>query len=197
MHELLDTLSWPFFDDDNRRARARPPRRWIDAGACPAIDDTADERDTVPRRWSRALRTMAAWLRHAVATDGPLDVRSLCSNPRGACPSSRPRRLRVRNAGARERAHRVCSEAPTLQKLAYLQEPTAERRARIAAFALSEPDAGSDVGAVIDHARRVRRRHDGCSNGTKTWISNGALADYYVVSSRAPRTRRRRPAPVA
>jgi acyl-CoA dehydrogenase len=50
---------------------------------------------------------------------------------------------------------------------------------KIAAFALSEPDAGSDVAAM---ATRAIQTADGWTlNGTKTWISNGDLADFYVV----------------
>lgn len=51
--------------------------------------------------------------------------------------------------------------------------------ARLAAFALSEPDAGSDVGAL-----RTRAEEDGDElvlNGTKMWISNGALAEFTVT----------------
>ena len=50
---------------------------------------------------------------------------------------------------------------------------------KIAAFALSEPDAGSDVAGMQTTARAV----DGgwVLDGTKTWISNGDLADFYVV----------------
>ncbi len=54
----------------------------------------------------------------------------------------------------------------------------------IAAFALSEPEAGSDVGAMTTEARA-----DGDAyvlNGQKTWISNGGIADFYVVFARAP-----------
>lgn len=51
---------------------------------------------------------------------------------------------------------------------------------QIAAFALSEPDAGSDVAGMRTTARRA---DDGgwVLDGTKTWISNGGLADFYVV----------------
>ena len=52
----------------------------------------------------------------------------------------------------------------------------------IAAFALSEPEAGSDVAAM-----RCEARQDGDSyvlNGEKTWISNGGIADFYVLFAR-------------
>ena len=54
--------------------------------------------------------------------------------------------------------------------------------AAIAAFAISEPDAGSDVAAW-----RPRRERDGNGfviDGEKTWISNAGIADYYVVFAR-------------
>ncbi len=52
----------------------------------------------------------------------------------------------------------------------------------IAAFALSEPKSGSDVANIATSAQR-----DGSSyvlNGEKTWISNGGIADFYVVFAR-------------
>ncbi|MEX1167745.1 MAG: acyl-CoA dehydrogenase family protein, partial [Hydrogenophaga sp.] len=52
----------------------------------------------------------------------------------------------------------------------------------IAAFALSEPDAGSDVAAM---ACSATADGDGyVLNGEKTWISNGGIADFYVVFAR-------------
>ena len=67
------------------------------------------------------------------------------------------------------------------QKKAYL--PPVMRGERLAAFALSEPQAGSDLGALATTARR-----DGGGwvlDGVKTWISNGGIADHYVVFARA------------
>ena len=52
----------------------------------------------------------------------------------------------------------------------------------IAAFALSEPDAGSDVAAMRTSARR--EGGDYRLDGTKTWISNGGIADFYCVFAR-------------
>ena len=54
--------------------------------------------------------------------------------------------------------------------------------ARIAAFALSEPDAGSDVVAISTTG--VRDSTGWRLDGVKTWISNGGLADFYVVFAR-------------
>jgi acyl-CoA dehydrogenase len=52
----------------------------------------------------------------------------------------------------------------------------------IAAFALSEPQAGSDVAAM--QCAAVQDGDDYVLNGEKTWISNGGIADFYVVFAR-------------
>ena len=52
----------------------------------------------------------------------------------------------------------------------------------ISAFALSEPNAGSDVAAMATEA--VVEGDDYILNGTKTWISNGGIADFYTVFAR-------------
>jgi acyl-CoA dehydrogenase len=52
----------------------------------------------------------------------------------------------------------------------------------IAAFALTEPDAGSDVAAMALSARRADGRY--ILDGEKTFISNGGIADFYVVFAR-------------
>ena len=66
------------------------------------------------------------------------------------------------------------------QKTHYL--PAVASGKKIAAFALSELEAGSDVSAIACEARR-----DGdffVINGTKSWISNAGVADFYVVFAR-------------
>jgi alkylation response protein AidB-like acyl-CoA dehydrogenase len=52
----------------------------------------------------------------------------------------------------------------------------------IAAFALSEPDAGSDVAAMTTHARKDGG--DWVIDGCKTWISNGGIANFYTLFAR-------------
>jgi acyl-CoA dehydrogenase len=67
------------------------------------------------------------------------------------------------------------------QKQRYL--PRAASGEAIAAFALSEPDAGSDVQAM---ASTAKRKGDAWTlEGVKTWISNGGIADFYVTFARA------------
>jgi acyl-CoA dehydrogenase len=60
--------------------------------------------------------------------------------------------------------------------------PRVARGEAIGAFALSEPDAGSDVAALACSAR-IDGGH-AVLDGEKTWISNGGIADFYVVFAR-------------
>ena len=53
----------------------------------------------------------------------------------------------------------------------------------IAAFALSEPDAGSDVQALSTTAKKTA--HGWVLDGVKTWISNGGIAHFYVVFAKS------------
>jgi acyl-CoA dehydrogenase len=52
----------------------------------------------------------------------------------------------------------------------------------IAAFALTEPDAGSDVASITTTAKRVEDAY--VINGTKRFISNAGVADFYTVFAR-------------
>ncbi len=61
--------------------------------------------------------------------------------------------------------------------------PPVARGERIAAFALSEPEAGSDVAALATVAEPDGPDHVRIT-GEKTWISNGGIADHYVVFAR-------------
>ena len=165
-----DFLSWPFFDDTHRALRT-DLQRFVTEPEFVVHDD--DERATC-RRLVKTLGA-AGWLRHA-ATD--LEVRSLCL---------------IRETLAYH--HGLADFAFAMQGLGsapinlygsdelkskYLP-PTAAGDA-IAAFALSEPDAGSDVAAIATTAETDG--DDYVLNGTKTWISNGGIADYYVVFAR-------------
>lgn len=72
------------------------------------------------------------------------------------------------------------------QKAGYLDDVAQGRK--IAAFALSEPNAGSDVGGMCCEAARQQGGY--VLNGEKMWISNGGIADFYVVFAREPGTAR-------
>ena len=61
--------------------------------------------------------------------------------------------------------------------------PEVAKGRKIAAFALSEPDAGSDVAAMQCQAEH--KNGQWVLNGSKTWISNGGIADFYCVFARS------------
>src|ERR1700722_10100699 len=52
---------------------------------------------------------------------------------------------------------------------------------KLGAFCSSEPDAGSDVGAIRTHAEYERDRDEWVINGVKTWATNGGIANVHVV----------------
>jgi alkylation response protein AidB-like acyl-CoA dehydrogenase len=54
---------------------------------------------------------------------------------------------------------------------------------RLGAFCSSEPDAGSDVGAMRTRARYDEATDEWVLNGTKTWATNGGIADVHVVTA--------------
>lgn len=63
------------------------------------------------------------------------------------------------------------------QKQEYL--PRLARDGQMAAYALTEPDAGSDVAGL--KARAVREGDEYILNGSKAWITNSPVAHFYVV----------------
>ena len=52
---------------------------------------------------------------------------------------------------------------------------------KLGAFCSSEPDAGSDVGAIRTRARFDQAANEWVLNGTKTWATNGGIADVHIV----------------
>ena len=54
-------------------------------------------------------------------------------------------------------------------------------KVNLAAFAVSEPDAGSDVSSLRTQAVYDEAKDEWVLNGTKTWITNGGIADIHVV----------------
>jgi len=63
------------------------------------------------------------------------------------------------------------------QKQKYLTRLTEE--GQMAAYALTEPDAGSDVAGI--KSRAIRKGNEYILNGSKSWITNSPVSDFYVV----------------
>jgi acyl-CoA dehydrogenase len=139
-----------------------------------------EERDADERtREYVTLLASAGVLRYAVATpDKPLDVRALCLIREALAYSSSLADSAFVMQGLGTYA--IAQAAPDHVRDFWLTR-AAEGKA-IAAFALTEPEAGSDVAAIQTTAQR-----DGDAyviNGNKRFISNAGIADFYTVFAR-------------
>ncbi len=169
-------LDWPFLDDDHR-VLAQSLDAW-------ATDHVAHSHgadvDAACRVLVRSLGN-AGWLRHAVAGQAfggageTLDTRALCLIRETLARHSGLADFSFAMQGLGSGAISLAGTAE--QKRRYLTRVA--RGEAIAAFALSEPEAGSDVAAMAC-AGRVEGG-DVVIDGQKTWISNGGIADFYVV----------------
>jgi acyl-CoA dehydrogenase len=177
-------LDWPFFEPTHRDFAAKL-EAWVKdnlARVCPEDEAHGPKMDDTARRLVKELGS-AGFLGASVPAQyggraKDFDVRAICLG----------REILGRHAGLADFAFAMQglgSAAITLfgneaQKAHYL--PRVGKGEAIAAFAISEVDAGSDVGnmstrAVLDGDHYV-------INGGKTWISNAGLADFYTVFAR-------------
>ena len=167
-------LSWPFFEDRHRSLAVE-----LDDWAAGALGDV-DHRDTDAA--CRSLVTAlgeAGWTQHSAAMTGErLDVRSLCLI----------RETLARHDGLADFAFAMQGLGTGAISLfgtqAQQQEwlPLTRAGKAMSAFALTEPQSGSDVAnstmtATLDGDSYVL-------NGEKTWISNGGIADVYTLFAR-------------
>ncbi len=175
-------LDWPFFDVAHR-VLAGELRDWVAQHIAPLAEPAADNAalDDRCRQLVRMLGS-AGWLRHSVAGEhgmvGTLDVRSLCLCRETLAYASGLADFAFAMQGLGSGPVSLYGNE-TLRKK-YLPAVAAGRA--IAAFAISEPGAGSDVGSMTSTA--TRDGNDYLINGVKTWISNAGLADHYVVFAR-------------
>jgi acyl-CoA dehydrogenase len=179
MQEHFAHLDWPFFD-----ARHGELARALDAWAGEhLVHDHGADVDSACRSLVAQLGA-AGWLRYAVggrayggAFDA-IDTRAICL----------VRETLARHGGLADFAFAmqglgsgaIALFGTAAQRAQYL--PAVAQGTAIAAFALSEPGAGSDVAALACTARL-----DGDAyvlDGEKTWISNGGIADFYIVFAR-------------
>ena len=163
---------WPFFEP-RHAALARAADAW--AGTLHYAHD--GNADAVCRRLVADLGR-SGYLKHCAPGGAEFDVRSIALL----------RETLAYHAGLADFAFvmqglgsgPIALEGSDALKKRYLPRVAAGQA--IAALALSEPDAGSDVAALT-----TRARLDGAHwvlNGVKTWISNGGIADFYVVFAR-------------
>jgi acyl-CoA dehydrogenase len=167
-------LDWPFFEP-----RHAELARSLDAWATDNIPHAhGPDVDAECKALVKSLGA-AGWLRHAVGESSQtMDARAICVI----------RETLARHSGLADFAFAMQglgSGAISLhgtpeQRQKYLSKVATGEA--ISAFALSEPDAGSDVAAMACAA--VADGSDYVLNGEKTWISNGGIADFYVVFAR-------------
>jgi alkylation response protein AidB-like acyl-CoA dehydrogenase len=171
-------LEWPFFEGRHADLEAALDQ-WAFAHVrgVHGTDVDADCRQLV------RLLGEGGWLRYAIAGDSrAIDTRAICLI----------RETLARHNGLADFAFAmqglgsgaISLFGSNVQREHYL--PRVARGEAIAAFALSEPEAGSDVAAMQCAAKRVDDA-DGDAyilDGEKTWISNGGIADFYVVFAR-------------
>lgn len=169
-------LSWPFFEE-RHRALADRLEGWA-VQHC-GQDDHRDV-DAACRALVRKLGR-DGWLTHSAPGDDPaerIDVRTLALI----------RETLARHSGLADFAFAmqglgagpISLFGTVAQRAEWL--PKTRSGGAIAAFALSEPASGSDVANISTTAQR---EGDGyVLNGEKTWISNGGIADLYIVFAR-------------
>jgi alkylation response protein AidB-like acyl-CoA dehydrogenase len=170
-------LEWPFFEPAHRELAQR-----LDAWAESHIARRAhaDDRVSVDAACRALVIELgsAGWTRYSARADAQFDVRALAliretlawyDGLADFCFA-----LQGLGSGA------ICLAGSPELKARYL--PRVAAGEAIAAFALSEAQAGSDAAAVQCGARL-----DGdcyVLDGEKTWISNGGIADFYCVFAR-------------
>jgi len=176
----LSHLAWPFFADTHRQF-APALAQWANRNVAAHIDHA--DVDRTCRVLVRELGD-AGWLKAVVPAafggiSDKIDVRSLCLAREILAwhDSLADFAFAMQGLGTGS----ISLFGNEALKAKYLP-PVREGR-HIAAFALSEPEAGSDVSALATTAKADGPDHVRL-DGVKTWISNGGIADHYVVFAR-------------
>ena len=167
-------LSWPFFDAEHGERAAA-----LDVWAAETLG-SIDHSDTdAACRALVAKLGAAGWLQHSGAEgEDRLDVRTLCLI----------RETLARHDGLADFAFAMQGLGTGAISLFGTEEqkshwlPLTRSGQAISAFALTEPQSGSDVANSTMTA--TRDGEDYVLNGEKTWISNGGIADVYTLFAR-------------
>ena len=176
-------LNWPFFNASHRDFK-RLLDNWCQSHLSTATHD--ESRSAVDAECVRlvALLGDGGWLAHAVAGQAQgaaaehIETRTLCllretlAYHNGLSDFA----LAMQGLGAGA----ISLHGTPEQKARYL--PSVIQGKALAAFALSEPQAGSDVAAMQCRAQPTPEGY--LLEGHKTWISNGGIAHFYVVFAR-------------
>ena len=177
-------LAWPFFDKAHRVFKTQL-QDWTSKQF--ADQHGHDEsRDAIDRECVSLVKALGqgGWLKPAIAgkahggASEVIDTRTICLLREELAWHHGLADFAFAMQGLGSGA--ISLKGTPEQQAAYL--PRVAKGEALAAFALSEPDAGSDVAAMQCSALATA---DGYRlNGLKTWISNGGIADFYVVFAR-------------
>jgi acyl-CoA dehydrogenase len=178
----VSPLEWPFFAQAHRDL-VPALKRWCAENLGHA--EHSEQRTAVDRECRRIVQSLGSggWLRHCVPPEGASDERSFDVRTLALI-----RETLAWYSGIADFAFAIqgLGSGPiVLAGSAQLRRrylPTVASGQRIAAFALSETEAGSDVAAMTCRARREGEHY--VLTGEKTWISNGGIADFYCVFAR-------------
>ncbi len=174
-------LAWPFFDDSHRELEAKVDR-WAAEHVPSLVANEHKDLDGTCIGLVRALGE-AGITRFAVPASGggnleTLNVRSLCiiRETLGRHHALADFAFAIQGLGSGP----ISLFGSAEQQERFLRPVAAGLK--LPAFALSEPDAGSDVAAMACNATLDGDHY--VLNGEKTWISNGGIADFYTVFAR-------------
>jgi len=177
-------LAWPFFDEVHRVFKTQlqdwTTKQFAD------LHGHDESRDAIDRECVSLVKALGqgGWLKPAIAgkqhggAAEVIDTRTICLLREELAWHHGLADFAFAMQGLGSGA--ISLKGTPEQQAAYL--PRVAKGEALAAFALSEPDAGSDVAAMQCSALATA---DGYRlNGLKTWISNGGIADFYVVFAR-------------
>jgi acyl-CoA dehydrogenase len=185
-------LAEPFFDSAHREL-AESLDRW--AGRHLRPHPPAADRETIDAACRTLVRELAqgGWTRYCVPGADPprFEVRALTLIRETLAWHDGLADFAFAMQGLGSGA--ISLAGSPQQQRRYLGDVAGGRK--IAAFALSEPNAGSDVAALECRAQRIGEHY--VLNGEKTWISNGGIADFYCVFARTAEAQRRADGTVA
>ncbi len=176
---LAETLSWPFFNDGHRDF-AKRLSRWAAENLHKLPHDDVDEACRARVKAMGEAGFLAPTVpANSAARIPQFDVRTLCLAREilGYYDGLADFAFAMQGLGT---GSITLYGSPEL-KQRYL--PNVGKGKAIAGFALSEPEAGSDVAAMAMTAKPDGNTHVRL-DGRKTWISNGGIADHYVVFAR-------------
>ena len=177
-------LAWPFFEEHHRTFKSNL-QTWTNQQFA-GLEGHDESRDAIDRECVSLVKALGqgGWLKPAIAGKAHggaadvIDTRTICMLREELAWHHGLADFAFAMQGLGSGA--ISLKGTPEQQADYL--PRVAKGDALAAFALSEPDAGSDVAAMQCSAVETAEGYR--LNGFKTWISNGGIADFYVVFAR-------------